>query len=592
MSKKLQLITVFTKETISSKSKNLLFLGKWCEVNFTKRDLLKKKIKIVNYPWSNKLTRIKSHKKILKSYDLIKIYLTKHLNDTHKTNYSEKYWEQIFGHWLMNFTTIFHDKVEIINKLKNYKISNYVYLKLNPKDCMPINSFFSKFYFQNDYWNGYLFSLLLKRIRPDIKFKTKNISFKNGTYIREIKKTKSLKDYLRICLLKTLSIISLNNEKFIISSYLNTLNELKLQFLVNGCLKFNYLPKVEKKFKVNPLLRKNNFNSQKSKSLNSILKDLVLQFLPQSYLEGYQYYKLFSQNKLNWPKNPKIIFTSNAHFNNDIFKIWLAEKREQKIKFVAGQHGNGYIFPKYTSLYDRDVKTCDKFLFWGNKKLKNKKIKSNFNLVTTNKKLERQKKREHILMVQYFPYKFQNRLISTEHNLFDISKNINTQKKFISNLKEEYKSKIKIRLGFAEDFSNGMQDYEKKYWLNSLENTQLESRHKPISRSLRNCKMVIVNSIVSTVFTECLVYNIPCFIISNFERDMFSKECIDDFVALKNQNIIQNDPIFFSKFINKKYNEIDIWWNSKKVQSTIHNFRHNYCHTVKEPIKFLNKNLN
>ncbi len=592
MPKKLQLVTVNTKETISRNSKNLLFLGKWCEVNFKKRDLLNKKIKTVNYPWSNKLIRTKSHRQILKSYDLMKTYLTSHLNTVHKTNYSEKYWEQIFGHWLMNFITIFHDKAEIINKLKNYKISNFVYLKLNPKDCMPINSSSSKFYFQNDYWNGYLFSLLLERIRPDIKFKKKNISFTNSTYIREIKKNKNIKNYLRTCLLKILSIISLNNEKFIISSYLNTINELKLQLLVNGFLKFNYLPKIKKKFKINPYFRRNNFDSQKSKSLNLILKDLVLQFLPQSYLEGYQYYKLFSVNKLNWPKNPKIIFTSNAHFNNDIFKIWLAEKREQKIKFVAGQHGNGYIFPKYTTLYDRDVKTCDKFLFWGNKKFKNKKIQSNFNLVTTNKKLERQKKKDHILMVQYFPYKFQNRLISTEHNLFDISKNINIQKKFISNLKKEYRSKIKIRLGFAEDLSNGMQDYEKKYWLSSFENAQLESRQIPLSRSLKNCRIVIVNSFVSTVFTECLVYNIPCFIISNFERDMFNKECINDFVALKNQNIIQKDPISFSKFINEKYNEIDAWWNCKKVQSTIQNFRHNYCHSVKEPIKFLNKHLN
>ena len=50
-------------------------------------------------------------------------------------------------------------------------------------------------------------------------------------------------------------------------------------------------------------------------------------------------------------------------------------------------------------------------------------------------------------MVQNFPNKYQNKLISTEHCLSDIYQNIDLQKKFISNLQRDIKSKIKIRLG-------------------------------------------------------------------------------------------------------------------------------------------------
>ena len=49
-------------------------------------------------------------------------------------------------------------------------------------------------------------------------------------------------------------------------------------------------------------------------------------------------------------------------------------------------------------------------------------------------------------MVQNFPNKYQNKLISTEHCLSDIYQNIDLQKKFISNLQRDIKSKIKIRL--------------------------------------------------------------------------------------------------------------------------------------------------
>ena len=36
-------------------------------------------------------------------------------------------------------------------------------------------------------------------------------------------------------------------------------------------------------------------------------------------------------------------------------KFEVAEKREKKIKFIVGQHGNGYLFPKYSTPYDRDI---------------------------------------------------------------------------------------------------------------------------------------------------------------------------------------------------------------------------------------------
>ena len=49
------------------------------------------------------------------------------------------------------------------------------------------------------------------------------------------------------------------------------------------------------------------------------------------------------------------------------------------------------------------------FLFWGNKKFANKRIKSNFNLLNINKRIIR-KFKKNILMVQNFPNKYQNKV--------------------------------------------------------------------------------------------------------------------------------------------------------------------------------------
>ena len=79
----------------------------------------------------------------------------------------------------------------------------------------------------------------------------------------------------------------------------------------------------------------------------------MIKFLPKSYLEDYNNYCYFLNSKKNWPVNPKVILLLIHIFVNDAFKIWLAKQRENKTKFIVGQHGSGYLFPKIFTAYDR-----------------------------------------------------------------------------------------------------------------------------------------------------------------------------------------------------------------------------------------------
>ena len=195
-------------------------------------------------------------------------------------------------------------------------------------------------------------------------------------------------------------------------------------------------------------------------------------------------------------------------------------------------------------------------------------------------------------MVQNFPNKYQNKLISTEHCLSDIYQNIDLQKKFISNLQRDIQSKIKIRLGsYLEKFPNGILQYEREQWDNGGK-LDIESRNLSIKKSLINANFVVVNSIISTVFLECLSSNIPCFVISLFNKKMFSKNCYKDFLYLKKVGIIHNDPKSFASLINKNYYKIDYWWNSKQVQEAIRRFNLNYNFSDKSPINSLSSKLN
>ncbi len=137
-----------------------------------------------------------------------------------------------------------------------------------------------------------------------------------------------------------------------------------------------------------------------------------------------------------------------------------------------------------------------------------------------------------------------------------------------------------------------MLEYEKKQWKIFKNHFSFEDRLSPIKKSIENANFIVVNSIVSSVFTECLHYNIPCFIFQKFEKKMFRRECYNDFLNLKKIGIIQNNPKNFSKFINNNFYNLDNWWNSYPVKKIIDKFNYNYNYKESDPLTNLAKKFN
>ncbi len=582
MKKRYHLVLASLEDSRLKKEKKLLFLGKWCEVGLSNKKKLN--YKILKNPWENNLSKIQGNRLIKKNYKYLKKFLTIYLNKIHNKNFSEMYWEQLFGHWLINFISLYQERVFLIKALDKFSIKNFTFIDLKDDDLTPKNSLDAHELFQNDFWNGYFSSFLLKKLKPKIKFKKKKYKVKAKILGKKVLRFRIF-DFLKKIYTKIYENFEIKDNIFLISTYIGTLNEIKLQHKINKNFKIYENLFLNISSNVNKNFRNYKISDSIKNPSSKFLRRLVVKFLPKSYLEDYDNYCSFLNNKKVWPIKPKAIFTSNSHFSNDVFKIWLAKQRENKTKLIVGQHGSGYLFPKYNTSYDRDVLNCDKFLFWGNKKFANKRIKSNFNLLNINTKKIRNLKKN-ILMVQNFPNKYQNKLISTEHSLSDIYKNIELQKNFIYSLKNEFRKNVIVRLGSTEKFSNKILDYEKEQW-HFKENVSLETRDVPITKSLNKANFIIVNSIISTVFLECLANNIPCFVISLFDRKMFSQKCFKDFYALKKIGVIHNNSKTFASFINKNFENIDEWWNTKRVQNVIKKFNHQYNFSVKNPISSL-----
>ena len=54
---------------------------------------------------------------------------------------------------------------------------------------------------------------------------------------------------------------------------------------------------------------------------------------------------------------------------------------------------------------------------------------------------------------------------------------------------------------------------------------------------------------------------------------------INDFLILKQNKILFNDPAKLSKFINSNYYDIEKWWFSSEIQSIVKNFKNKYIYS-------------
>ena len=148
-----------------------------------------------------------------------------------------------------------------------------------------------------------------------------------------------------------------------------------------------------------------------------------------------------------------------------------------------------------------------------------------------------------------------------------------------------------------------------KYKMNSIKVLKNHYTKKKLDKKFVNLKKMIVeetvvdvsknfklivDSNVSTGFFEAITLNIPIILIIEKKYEHFSNMFNKIFKLLKKTNIAFTDVISASKFINKIYdNDIDEWWNSKKVRIVkdivIKKYSNNKILTTSKLIKELKK---
>jgi putative transferase (TIGR04331 family) len=555
-------------------SKDLVLLGEWCNSynsNFSKKFIVAK-------PYGISIAQRKKDLELIHQiYNTFFPQLTKILNNYHKKNYSDRYWKILIGHWFIKFIEITVNRHNnILECIKNHKIKETIFFRGDAFDLSCANRYELETLCNNNFWNNIFYKEIF-RCYKNFGIKIKLNFYKERPIHHENSASLNIKKNARKMINFVQGMLSRNDEILIINPYLSRLDEVKLHLLLGQ------IPKI---WLTNPLFQKRDIKKslrlkleKKLKINNSIgihrlFKNLIFKAIPSCYLENYADLEMACEN-LNWPKNPKAIFTSNNFIFDEIFKIYTAKCVESECKYIVGQHGSSYGSHIYYRTNEEE--TSDKFLTWGwNDKNRNTVPMFNFkrkpyNLVN---------KKNGNLLIVFEPKNFRSNTWDTE---YIFSNNWNSQLSLINSLGSEIKKKTVLRLhkGSLNVNWNDWNDVDRLK--DNDPNIKIDLGRYPVEKILARSRIAII-CYDSTMIMELISHNFPFIIFLPGGFDHLKPAVKKDYKVLYDHGLIYTDYKALSNRIKFLWNNFDNWWNSRKVKKAINSFKEKYC---KDPVNKL-----
>jgi putative transferase (TIGR04331 family) len=568
------------------KNKELLFLGEWCKLYSSKKTWNQLSYKTLDYHWNDRTKLFDDYMYIESIYKYYLEELSKNLNRIHNINKPISYWRIIIGWWLRYFIEVFFDRYQnIINAENSYEeLSTWIIDSDKIKEeFTPYNlDEFSDQVHKDDY-NLYLFSFIIKNTNR-LQFSCKEYE---GTD-QPLNKEKLIESKFSIRKIKTtvlnlyFYLFNFNSNIIFHQSYFGKKSLIKLQ------LKLGKFPNLE--LSIQNLKNKNCKSDRKKRKalkfektndefrnlLNVILQDQI----PLIYFEDYTEVSKNVEKITNYV--PKIIFTSNSHFNNDYFKIWTAKNVEKGTKLVIGQHGGHFGSGKFNSALDNDLTISDKYVSWGWGKKDYSLIKG----LPANKLIclkprdanhnSRTYKRIHMILSSYPRYSY--RLYSIPFGPAWLE-TIKFQSIFVKHLSKKVQNELNIRPYMNNMGWDEAQRFKDQFPDISIDN-QLLSWRDVLNQSKLN-----IETNNQTTFLESLACNIPTVLVLQEKYWEMEDDATNLFLEMKKVGMYFTDAKEAASFVNDISKNPLIWWEGDDVQDIKNRFCQKYAKKSKNWIK-------
>jgi len=560
------------------------FLGDWCLKNF---DAFENSDFKVLFGGDKNLKDLNKVRKFVFSYSVynnILNNLCRSLNTFHKKREKVKYWEFIISTWLWVFIDALQKRWNMVLAVKKKGFDKIITLETKNISLATASSTHLKITSLNSIlWNTKLFNEILK-FQSVKKLETiKVVRHFENSYIDK----KNIK-------LKYINFNKYNklNTRFFFYN-LAIPKKLRINFLLKN-FQIPCFSKVEEKNILLPdeiEIRKKwkevyKFKKSSNKFLN-FLNLMIPQAFPRIYLDKFVEVKNISK-KLNWPKKPKNILSSYAHFDDEVFKNFASNLISSKIsKYSVMQHGAAGMYKEHVSQFFEN-KLTDKYFTWGWKNNKNNFplfVTSNFNKI--NKIKFKSVKVNILLSIYQFPL-FPQR--SSYGFTSDFSRNTyytNYLISFLSGLKKDLikNTYVKCQILFKPCIQiNQIKKRFKKIQFIDLENLK---KYHQISKNFQ----LTIETFLSTGFFESMTLNRPVILLFNKNLTNVNKKFHYWIKKLKKNNICFDNLKDANKFLNNHSKNLERWWFNKNLQKNRVKFCNIYARNPEQYENIFNKKI-
>jgi putative transferase (TIGR04331 family) len=566
------LVTTAHKDTWQSEKAKLL-LGKWCQTYNEKEIWAKQDYEIVPYHWDDRQQLHDDYQYLIS--DLFERLLddaTERLNKLHGVDYSVRYWRIFVGPWLGYFIMTSYDRWQMINRaLNHYQVAATCKLDLKEDFATPQHQNQFQQQITDDLWNHWFYVKVLEWLKYDSFNLTESNSCEGvRKYDKKSYKTLAIR-FAKSVLKKIFSLgnyFSKNNDFFFISSYLNPLDQAKLESNLGQIPTLMESPNLTD-IGVNKKLREQ-FNLRLSckNDFERFILSIIPNLMPRYYIEGYEELKKLVKN-FYWPATPKVIFTSNAIIANDFFKLWSAEKVENGAKLLIGQHGGSYGSMRFNFNEAHEKSVSDKYITWGWQDndstlplpaAKLSGAKFSFNPTGG------------LLLVCMTLPKYSYRLYSVPI-ASQVEDYINDQLDFVDYLDNGVKDSLIVRL-----YPSDRDWKQKQRWQDRYSAVKFDSPKNNLKHSINDSRLFI-GTYNSTTILEVMASNIPVIMFWNPKHWELRESASMDYEKLRSVGILHDTPKSAAEKVNSIWSNVDSWWMQDSVQEVVKDFCQKFART-------------
>lgn len=564
-----QFLVTTALETTWRDDEPVLFLGEWCRLHSRKDRWSRMEAEVLPYHWDDRDKLADDYRYLSQFHERLLEDLTRQLNEIHGVEHSLRYWRIVVGPWLGFFTQILFDRwCCVLRAVELHEISGTVVLSEPAETVIPNDmGDFARLYV-GDQWNHRIYASILEQYTNVVCHdQAPRLAVEAGcaqstrTGLKEL-----VRHGIATLVLRASALFGLADDAFFLATYLPRLDSLKIQRLL-GQAPQPWRSHPALRFAARSERRQWAVRGDSRSRFEICAREMIPRHLPTAYLEGYHTMVEQAAN-LDWPARPKVIWTSNAHFSDEVFKIWAAAKVENGSPLVIGQHGGHYGVGRWSFGEDHEIAICDRFLSWGWSEDSQPKVRPVGQLKSKRARRARGRRGGVLLVTAVLPrysyWMYSTPVAGQWLNYFD------DQFVFVGALPEAIRRELTVRL-FPEDL--GWDQLGR--WRERFSGLRLDEGRSAFDGAVRKSRLVI-STYNATTFLESFTMNVPTVIYWNPRHWELRDSAAPYFDDLRRVGIFHASPESAANHVAAIWDDVEGWWFGRDLQEALTRFKARY----------------